>query len=50
MKKYGQNKTSHEALTDEYKAEDDMGAYLFVHFVGSERTADSEQIYSFVYP
>lgn len=27
------------------KSEDDMGAYLFVHFVGTEQNADSEQIY-----
>ncbi len=41
-----------EKLTEEYnvtvKAEkelDDMGAYLFVHFVGTESSADCEQIY-----
>ncbi|MCH5211454.1 MAG: family 43 glycosylhydrolase [Oscillospiraceae bacterium] len=27
------------------KSEDDMGAYLFVHFVGTESNADCEQIY-----
>lgn len=45
-------KLGDEKLTKEYnitvkaaKTIDDMGAYLFVHFVGTESNADCEQIY-----